>query len=80
MKPCRCLPPVEDPRFRAYLATGGMGIYSPGHTVEEAIRNLARHAKRDRIPRRSWADAWVEDMRGKLVREDALADLLEVQP
>ena len=77
MKPCRCLPPVEDPRFRAHLASVGICLYSVGHTVEEAIRNLALHAKKDRIPRRAWHEAWVEDMRGLMVRDVELRELKE---
>ena len=62
MKPCNCTPPVIDPQFRACIETGGIGIYSPGRTVEDAIQNVKRHAKKDRIPRREWVACWVEDM------------------
>lgn len=77
MKPCRCTPPVEDPRFRAHLATHGICLFSVGHTTQEAIRNLALHAQKDRIPRYLWTEAWVENMRGLLLREVELGELQE---
>ena len=59
MKGCNCTPPVEDPRFEAHIMTGGIGIWSRGHTIEEAVENVRRHAKRDRIAKRDWVDCWV---------------------
>jgi hypothetical protein len=75
MRPCRCISAVAEPQYRAHLGTGGICIFALGRTEEQAIRNLALHAKRDRIPRRSWVEAWIETMRGELVREVALTDL-----
>ena len=64
MKPCKCTPPVADPRFEAHIMTGGIGIFSRGHTVDEAVANVRKHAKKDRIPQREWRSCWVQQMNG----------------
>lgn len=64
MKPCKCTPLVADPRFKAYIETGGIAVYSPGRTIEDAIENVKRHAKKDRIPQRDWRACWVEEIDG----------------
>ena len=62
MKGCNCTPPVEDPRFEAYIQTAGIGVFSRGHTIEEAVENVKKHAKKDRIPKRDWVACWMMKM------------------
>lgn len=52
---CNCSPDVEVARFRAWIqnSTGG-GIFSPGATIEEAISNVIKHARKDRFLKRDW--------------------------
>ena len=69
MTSCNCIPAVKNPRFRANLATGGICIYAVGETQEDALRNLARHAAKDGIPRSQWAEVYLETMTGELVRD-----------
>lgn len=59
---CNCTPAVEDPRFEGHIMTGGIGIFSRGHTVDEAVKNVRQHAKKDRIPKREWVACWVQKM------------------
>ncbi len=80
MKTCKCVPEVANPQYRAALGTGGVCIFSPGATVEEAIGSLALHAKKDGIPQRAWVEAWVETLRGEFVRDIPLSELREVKP
>lgn len=62
MKPCNCTPPVKDPRFKAFIATHGIGVWSAGSTIEDAIENVKKHAKKDGIGKRKWVWCWVEKM------------------
>ena len=67
MKPCGCLPAIDDPKFVAHIATGGICIYANGQTIQHAIDRVRQHAKHDKIPESRWIDIWVEDMNGCLV-------------
>jgi len=67
MKSCNCTPPVSDPKFRAHIATGGICIFSPGRTIDEALANVKAHAKKDKIPKPRWAEVWVENLDGDIV-------------
>ena len=60
MKPCRCTPEVPNPTHRAYIETAGIGIYSPGTSIEDALANVEEHRKKDHIRKRDIVTQWVE--------------------
>ena len=70
MKPCKCLPPIENPTHRAFIATWGVCVYATGASIEDAIERVKAHAKKDRIPRERWTDLWVEDMTGSVIIQE----------
>jgi len=68
-KMCRCLAPIEAPKFFSYIGTGGVCLYASGATVEDAVERGRQHAKVHGIPPHDWVEMWVENAAGEVVKE-----------
>ena len=60
MRTCKCTEPVPDAKYSAYIATGGIGIFSNGRTVNEAVDLAKEHARKDGLRENEWITCWVQ--------------------
>lgn len=50
MRECRCHPKVPNATHRAWYEVGSGGVYSPGVGIDDAVRRVKIHARRDGLP------------------------------
>ena len=60
MKPCNCTAPVDNPKYSAWIATDGIGVFSSGRTIEESVSLVKQHARKDRLTTDQWTVCWVQ--------------------
>jgi hypothetical protein len=60
MRTCNCTAPVDNPKYSAWISTGGIGIWSNGRTIDEAVDLAKKHARKDSLKKREWVTCWVQ--------------------
>lgn len=66
---CNCIPGKSVTKFRAWIQVKdqGGGVYADGLTIDEAIANVIKHARKDSLSKSNWGKCVITSFDGELV-------------